>query len=118
MERGLDPAGTGTARRLTDKVTALEVEAVQLVARLLRIHDVFIDDEGSALCVAGNALADLAAGDVSIEADRISGVPRTGWARTCRRARRAPPVSRCSCKYLSAPMCPDKEMGRGADNEP
>lgn len=51
--------------RLTDKVTALEVEAVQLVARLLRIHDVFIDNESSALCVACNALADLAAGDIS-----------------------------------------------------
>lgn len=52
--------------RLTDKVTALEVEAVQLVARLLRIHDVFIDNESSALCVACNALADLTAWEISI----------------------------------------------------
>lgn len=59
--------------RLTDKVATLEVEAVQLVARLLRIHDVFIDDEGSSLCVGRNALADLAAGDVSIEADIRNG---------------------------------------------
>jgi hypothetical protein len=47
------------ACRHTNKVTALEVEAVQLVASLLCIHDVFIDDEGSSLGVAGNALADL-----------------------------------------------------------
>lgn len=82
--------------RLTDKVTALEVEAVQLVARLLRIHDVFIDNESSALCVGCNALADLAAGDISILKPTADRRPRTELARTCRRARRAPPVSRCS----------------------
>lgn len=43
----------------TDKVSALEVEAVQLVAGLLCVHDVVIDNEGSSLCVGGNALADL-----------------------------------------------------------
>lgn len=94
----------GDGSRLTDKVTTLEIEAVQLVARLLRIHDVFIDNEGSSLCVARDALADLATGDVSIEADIRPEVPRTEWARTCRRARRAPPVSRCSCGDLSASM--------------
>ena len=56
---------SGGRRIHTDKVAALEVEAVQLVARLLRIHDVFIDNESSALCVACNALADLAAEDIS-----------------------------------------------------
>lgn len=40
----------------------MEVEAVQLVAGLLRIHDVVIDNEGSSLSVGGNALADLALG--------------------------------------------------------
>ena len=44
----------------TDKVAVLEVVTVQLVARRLRIHHVLIDDEGSALGIAGNALPDLA----------------------------------------------------------
>lgn len=47
---------------LTDKVTALEVEAVQLVARLFCIHYVVIDNKGSALCVGSDALADLTVG--------------------------------------------------------
>ena len=44
----------------TDKVAVLEVEAVELVAGLLRVHYVFIDDEGGALGVGGNALSHLA----------------------------------------------------------
>lgn len=47
---------------LTDQVTALEVEAVQLIASLFCIHHVVIDDEGSALCVGSDALADLTVG--------------------------------------------------------
>ena len=46
----------------TDKVTTLEVEAVQLVAGLLCVHHVVIDNKGSSLGVGGNALADLAVG--------------------------------------------------------
>lgn len=49
----------------TDQVSALEVVAVQLVAGLLRVHDIFIDDESSALRVGRNALSNLAAGCVS-----------------------------------------------------
>lgn len=49
----------------TDKVTALEVEAVQLVASLLCIHHVVIDNEGCTLCVGSNALANLAVEDIS-----------------------------------------------------
>ena len=45
---------------LTDEVSVLEVEAVQLVASRLGVHHVFIDNECSALGVVGNALADLA----------------------------------------------------------
>lgn len=89
---------TGLCRH-TDEVATLEVEAVQLVARLLRIHDVFIDDEGGALGVAGNALADLtveASAFTSESRARILSTQPTGSVRTCRRARRAPPVLRCS----------------------
>lgn len=42
-----------------DKVTVLEVKPVELVASRLGIHYVFIDNEGSALCVVGDSLADL-----------------------------------------------------------
>lgn len=42
-----------------DKVAILEVEAIQLVARGFGVHDIFVDDEGGALCVVRNALADL-----------------------------------------------------------
>jgi hypothetical protein len=52
--------GTGRGG-LADEVAVLEVEAVELVAGRLGIHYIFIDDEGSALGVVGNALADLAA---------------------------------------------------------
>ena len=45
--------------RQTDKVAALEVEAVQLVASLLGVHDIFVYDEGRALSVVGTTLPDL-----------------------------------------------------------
>lgn len=45
---------------LTDEVSVLEVEAVQLVASRLCVHYIFIDDEGCALGVVGDSLADLA----------------------------------------------------------
>ena len=48
-----------------DEVAVLEVEAVQLVAGALRVHDIFVDDEGGALGVACDALADLAGRFVS-----------------------------------------------------
>ena len=44
----------------TNKISVLEVEAVELVAGLFRVHDVFVDYECSAFCVVGDALADLA----------------------------------------------------------
>jgi hypothetical protein len=47
------------ACRPTDKISILEVEAVQLVARLLCIHHVFIDNECRALGIVGDSLADL-----------------------------------------------------------
>lgn len=52
----------GDWRVRTDKVTVLEVEAVQLVAGLFCVHDVFIDNKGSALGVVGDALSHLAVG--------------------------------------------------------
>jgi hypothetical protein len=51
---------TGRTRGPTDEVTALEVEAVELVAGLLGVHDIFVDDKGGALGVVGDALSDLA----------------------------------------------------------
>ena len=44
----------------TNEIAILKVEAVELVASLLRVHHIFIDYERSALGVAGNALTDLA----------------------------------------------------------
>jgi hypothetical protein len=52
-------------KKHTNKVTVLEVEAVQLVASLLRIHHVFIDDERGAFGIRGDTLADLATRGVS-----------------------------------------------------
>jgi hypothetical protein len=46
--------------KLTNKISVLEVEAIQLVASRLGIHYVFIDDECCAFGIVGNALTDLA----------------------------------------------------------
>lgn len=46
-----------------NEISVLEVEAVQLIAGRLCIHHVFIDDEGCAFGVVGDALANLAAQD-------------------------------------------------------
>ena len=58
MDKGR--GGLSSASLHTDEVSVLEVEAVELVAGLLGIHYVFIDDEGGALGVCGNALTHLA----------------------------------------------------------
>lgn len=42
-----------------DKVAILEVEAIQLIAGGFGVHDIFVDDEGGALGIARDALADL-----------------------------------------------------------
>lgn len=47
----------------TNEIPILEVESVQLVARLLCIHYVLIDHEGSAFGVICDSLADLAVVD-------------------------------------------------------
>jgi hypothetical protein len=44
---------------LTNEISILEVESVQLIASLLGIHHVFINDEGRSLCIVGDSLADL-----------------------------------------------------------
>lgn len=59
----------------TDKVTVLEVEAVQLVARLFCIHHVFIDDEGGPLGIACNALSNLSAWGVNSSSTGGKGKP-------------------------------------------
>jgi len=55
---GTEGARNGVGR--TDEVAILEVEAVQLIASLLGIHDIFVYDESSALGGVGDALTDLA----------------------------------------------------------
>ena len=43
----------------THKVTTLKVEAVQLIACLLRVRDVLVDHKRGSLGIAGDALTDL-----------------------------------------------------------
>lgn len=45
----------------TNEISVLEVEAVQLIASLLCIHDILVDDERRALRVIRDSLTDLAA---------------------------------------------------------
>lgn len=47
------------------EVAILEVEAVQLIAGALCVHDIFKDDEGGAFGVVGYALANLPGAQVS-----------------------------------------------------
>ena len=93
-ERAADERKDGRVR--TDKVTILEVEAVQLVASLLRVHDILVDDKGSALGVVGDALADLA-GEARVscfagreQASSARDTRHTGLGQTSRKAQRAP----------------------------
>lgn len=55
--------------RCTNEIAILEVESVQLVAGLLGVHNIFIDNKGGALGSVGNSLADLAAQAVSVCCD-------------------------------------------------
>lgn len=77
----------------TDEIAVLKVEAVQLVASLLGIQYVFIDDEGGALGVGRDALSDLATRQ-SQHGSSIEAVYRDGyhteWVRICRRGQRVP----------------------------
>lgn len=76
--------------RRTDEIAVLEVEAVQLVARLLGIHYVFIDNECRSLGVIRNSLADLTRWSVC---RMVLGVTEyTELDQTFRRGRRAPLV--------------------------
>jgi hypothetical protein len=53
-------AGSSVGRKLTNEVTALKVEAIELVTGLFGIHDLFKNYEGGALGVIGDSLAYLA----------------------------------------------------------
>ena len=55
---------------LTNEIAILEVEAVQLIASLLGIHHVLVDDIGGSFGLVGDALADLTSFGVSIPAQR------------------------------------------------
>lgn len=90
----------------TNEIAILKVEAVQLIARLLCIHYVLIDHEGSALGIVCDSLADLAAIDQYCWLSRMEdacGVEPTGWDRTCQTDRRVPRLRRCSCFPVSIP---------------
>lgn len=45
-----------------DEISVLEVESVKLVACLFGVYNILVDNEGGALCVVGDALADLTDG--------------------------------------------------------
>lgn len=82
----------GEAR--TDEVAILEVETIQLVAGGFGVHDILVDDERGALCVVGDALADLARG-VSMAKSEDSGggawdKRHTARGQICQRGRRGP----------------------------
>jgi len=47
----------------TDEIAVLKVEPVQFIAGLLRVHDIFVNDKGSAFRGVGDSLADLANGE-------------------------------------------------------
>lgn len=74
----------------TDEVAVLEVEAVQLVASRLGVHHVLIDNECGALCVVGDALADLA-GAISVQSKRWK-----AWKATYRTGPNLPKRSKSS----------------------
>ena len=61
------PKHFGSSYPRTNKISILEVEAIQLVAGLLGVHDVFKDDVGGALGVVCNALTYLADGPKATE---------------------------------------------------
>lgn len=50
----------------TNEVAILEVETIQLIARCLCIHDIFINHKRGAFGVVGDTLADLAVTRVSL----------------------------------------------------
>lgn len=72
---------------LTDKIAVLEVEAVQLVTRLLGVDHVLIHDKSGSLGVVRNTLADLAGRRMSEYAFREQSSLRTGddWSMFTRR---------------------------------
>lgn len=90
----------------TDKITILEVEAVELVAGLLRIHYVLIDHEGRSLGAAGDTLTNLAAENIVSNRLTLAAVSKhrrnieiglhTGWVRIFQIGRKAPLELRCS----------------------
>ena len=62
-----------------DEIAILEVEAVQLVAGALGVHDIFVDDEGGAFGVCRDALADLAEGaEFAEEVEEVVGADVVG----------------------------------------
>jgi hypothetical protein len=53
--------------RRADEITILEIEPVQLITGLLRVHDIFEDYERGSFCCIGDALPNLSWGGVSTD---------------------------------------------------
>lgn len=77
----------------TDQITVLEVVAVELVAGLLGIHYVLIDNKGRPLRGVGDTLTNLAKTEVSILIgfrNRDCRCKHTEWDRIFQKGRKAP----------------------------
>ncbi len=77
----------------TDKIPILEIEAIQLIARLLCVHDILVDHESRAFCVVRYTLSYLPV--PKIKSTLSKGLRRrsrvhTGRAQTCRIAQKVP----------------------------
>lgn len=60
---------------LTNKIAILEVETIQLVTRLLRVHNIFVNNKRCTLSSIGSALPDLSVLRIS------AGVSEIAWMR-------------------------------------
>lgn len=85
----------------TNKISVLEIEPVQLITCLFRVHDILVHDKSGSLGVVCNALTYLSVAKVNIPSSfRVVKEPFTVQARTCQRDQRVLPGLRCSCDWV------------------
>lgn len=88
----------------------MEVKAVQLVAGLFRIHDIFKDDESGSLGVVRDALADLAkatlVSDVILSAATVIPIDLPHWPKLAKQ------LKQLFWRYVVAQVL-DKESAEG-----